>query len=347
EARALYRELLEQYREQTEREREEVVRLGGLHIIGTERHESRRIDNQLRGRAGRQGDPGSSRFYVSLEDDLMRLFGSDNIRGILERLGVREDEPIESPMVTRAIENAQRKVESRNFTMRKHVLEYDDVLNQQRTVIYAQRRRVLEGEDLREHVLDMMDQVVDDLLERYASREADPENWNIPGLVDYLEANFFAPGEVDPGALDAMDHAGLRERVRRLFLDAYEAKERQIGTETMRELERVLVLRTVDSKWTEHLAAIDDLREGIGLRAYGQRNPLMEYKFEAFEMFKDMIARIQEEVVRLLFKVQVQVGEAGAATLRRRQVARADRAVHAVLPAMAAGGGSVLEAAGA
>src|SRR5690606_24547885 len=240
--------------------------LGGLMIIGTERHESRRIDNQLRGRAGRQGDPGASRFYVALDDDLMRLFGSDNIRGVLERLGVGEDEPIESPMVTRAIENAQRKVENRNFTMRKHVLEYDDVLNQQRSVIYAQRRRVLEGEDLRDHVIDMIDQTVDDLLERYASREADPEDWNLPGLVEYLEANFFAPGEVDPETLDAMDHAGLRERVRRRFLDAYETKERLVGPETMRELERVLVLRTVDGKWTEHLAAIDDLREGIGLR---------------------------------------------------------------------------------
>ncbi|MFO7245921.1 MAG: preprotein translocase subunit SecA [Bacillota bacterium] len=346
EARALYRELLEQYREQTEREREEVVRLGGLHIIGTERHESRRIDNQLRGRAGRQGDPGSSRFYVSLEDDLMRLFGSDNIRGILERLGVREDEPIESPMVTRAIENAQRKVESRNFTMRKHVLEYDDVLNQQRQVIYAQRRRVLEGEDLREHILDMIDKVVDDLLARYASRDADPEDWNLAGLVEYLEANFFAPGTVDSASLDVMDHKGLRERVRRLFLDAYEAKERQIGAATMRELERVLLLRTVDSKWTEHLAAVDDLREGIGLRAYGQRNPLLEYKFEAFEMFQDMISRIQEEVVRLLFKVQVQADQTGAAALQRRQVARADRAVHGPVPAMA-GAGSVLETAGA
>ncbi|HEX6989211.1 MAG TPA: preprotein translocase subunit SecA [Bacillota bacterium] len=349
EVRAEYRELLEKFRRQTEQEHDEVIRLGGLHIIGTERHESRRIDNQLRGRSGRQGDPGSSRFYVALDDDLMRLFGSDNIRGILERLGVGEDEPIESPMVTRAIENAQRKVESRNFSMRKHVLEYDDVLNQQRAVIYAQRRRVLEGEDLREHVVDMIGQVIDDLLERYASRDADPENWNLQGLVEYLEANFFAPGQVGLEALDAMDHAGLRQRLERLFLDAYEAKERLVGTQTMRELERVLVLRTVDSKWTEHLAAIDELREGIGLRAYGQRNPLLEYKFEAFEMFKDMISRIQEEVVRLQFKVQVQAGAAGAVSLQRRQVARADQAVHASLPAMAAGaagGGSVLEVAG-
>ncbi|HEX6989422.1 MAG TPA: SEC-C metal-binding domain-containing protein, partial [Bacillota bacterium] len=349
DVRAEYRELLEKFRRQTEQERDEVVRLGGLHIIGTERHESRRIDNQLRGRSGRQGDPGSSRFYVALDDDLMRLFGSDNIRGILERLGVGEDEPIESPMVTRAIENAQRKVESRNFSMRKHVLEYDDVLNQQRSVIYAQRRRVLEGEDLREHVVDMIGQVIDDLLERYASRDADPETWNLQGLVEYLEANFFAPGQVGLETLDAMDHAGLRQRLERLFLGAYEAKERQVGSQTMRELERVLVLRTVDGKWTEHLAAIDELREGIGLRAYGQRNPLLEYKFEAFEMFKDMISRIQEEVVRLLFKVQVQAGTAGAVSLQRRQVARADQAVHASLPAMAAGaagGGSVLEAAG-
>lgn len=351
-ARRRYQELFRRFEAEAQKEREEVLAAGGLHIIGTERHESRRIDNQLRGRAGRQGDPGSSRFYVSLEDDLMRLFGSDNIRGILDRLGVQDDERIESPLVTRAIENAQRKVESRNFTIRKHVLEYDDVLNQQRNVIYQQRRQVLEGAPLGDVLADMFRAVAEQVVERFASRDLVPEDWNLGGLIEHLRLNYLGDQlSLTEQDLDTMERDELVERVVQVFQEAHAAKEAQIGSDTMRELERVILLRVVDSKWMEHLAAIDELREGIGLRAYGQRDPLVEYKFEAYEMFQDMIRRIQDEVVRLLLRVQIRSGQdqVPAVALRRQRVAREDRAVHASFAGMAATGteGAATAAAGA
>ena len=252
---------------------EGVAKLGGLHIIGTERHESRRIDNQLRGRAGRQGDPGSSRFYISLEDDLMRLFGGENIKGLMDRLGVNEDEPIEHSMITKSIENAQKKVEAHNFNIRKHVLEYDDVMNTQREVIYSQRRRVLENENLKHSILEMIGEVIDSLLDIYAAKEIHPEEWNLKGLSDYLMDIFQIRYEVEAERLEDISRDDLRRELISRAQAAYEKKEEELGSETMRELERYIMLKTVDQKWMDHIDAMDQLREGIGLRAYGQRDP--------------------------------------------------------------------------
>jgi len=301
-----YRKLVAKYKVQTDAEHEKVVALGGLHIIGTERHESRRIDNQLRGRAGRQGDPGSSRFYVSLEDDLMRLFGSDSISGIMDKLGMDDSVPVEHPLVSRSIESAQKKVENRNFEMRKHVLEYDDVMNQQREVIYSQRRRVLMGEDLRETLEDMISSVIDRAVERYTAEGKYPEEWDLVGLIHYGEQAFLRPGSVSVAELQEL---GTREEIKdRLYEEAiqyWQAREEELGTEMMRDLERYILLRVVDNKWMDHLDAMDQLRTGIGLRAYGQKDPLVEYKFEAYNMFQEMIEGIQEDVVRYLYKVRV------------------------------------------
>ena len=301
-----YRKLVAKYKKETDAEHEKVVALGGLHIIGTERHESRRIDNQLRGRAGRQGDPGSSRFYVSLEDDLMRLFGSDSISGIMDKLGMDDSVPVEHPLVTRSIESAQKKVENRNFEMRKHVLEYDDVMNQQREVIYGQRRRVLMGEDLGETLQEMISSVIDNAVERYTAEGKYPEEWDLAGLIHYGEQAFLRTGAV---SVDELQELGSREEIKeRLYEEAIEhwqAREEELGTEMMRDLERFILLRVVDNKWMDHLDAMDQLRTGIGLRAYGQRDPLVEYKFEAYNMFQEMIEGIQEDVVRYLYKVRV------------------------------------------
>jgi len=293
---------------------EGVKELGGLYIIGTERHEARRIDNQLRGRSGRQGDPGSSQFYLSLEDDLMRLFGADLIAGLMDRLGVDENEPIDHPLVSRAIEMAQKRVEARNFDIRKHVLEYDDVLNKQREVIYEQRRMVLEGDNLRENVLEMLEDVVDTALGMYAHESLVPEEWDVKGLVDHLEHLIFKPGALDREKIMNMirEDAGrreirqqLREHILQGARDLYARREEEYGAEVMRELERVVMLRVVDAKWMDHLANMDDLREGISLRAYGQRDPLVEYKKEAYEMFQGMIESIKEDIVRYCFKLHV------------------------------------------
>ena len=301
-----YRKLVAKHKKETDAEHEKVVALGGLHIIGTERHESRRIDNQLRGRAGRQGDPGSSRFYVSLEDDLMRLFGSDSISGIMDKLGMDDSVPVEHPLVTRSIESAQKKVENRNFEMRKHVLEYDDVMNQQREVIYGQRRRVLMGEDLRESLQEMISRVIDSAVERYTAEGKYPEEWDLEGLIHYGEQAFLRTGAV---SVDELQELGTREEIKdRLYEEAMEhwqAREEELGTEMMRDLERFILLRVVDNKWMDHLDAMDQLRTGIGLRAYGQKDPLVEYKFEAYNMFQEMIEGIQEDVVRYLYKVRV------------------------------------------
>jgi preprotein translocase subunit SecA len=282
-----------------------VTELNGLHIIGTERHESRRIDNQLRGRSGRQGDPGSSRFYVSLEDDLMRLFGSDNIKGIMDRLGLEEDQPIEHPLITKAIESAQKKVEARNFDIRKHVLQYDDVMNAQREIIYSQRRKVLENEDLKDSILDMIVQVIDHLLEIYAGKEIHPEEWDIKGLKDYITDIFNIKVLEDKTKLEDMTRDEVRETLIEKAQQAYEKKEQELGYETLRELERFIMLKVVDQKWMDHIDAMDQLREGIGLRAYGQRDPVIEYKMEGYDMFQEMIYNIQQDTLRYLFRVQV------------------------------------------
>ncbi len=284
---------------------EGVPELGGLHIIGTERHESRRIDNQLRGRCGRQGDPGSSRFYLSLEDDLMRLFGSDNISSIMDKLGMDEDEPIEHALVTRSIEQAQKKVEARNFEIRKHVLEYDDVMNQQREVIYAQRRKVLVEEDLKDTILDMVQKLVDHTMAVYAPKEVYPEEWDLAALIAFAEEYYAPEGLLTEEALAALSRDELEEHLRTLARDHYERREAEIGSLTMRELEKVVMLRVVDAKWMEHLDAMDMLREGISLRSYGQRDPLVEYKIEAYDMFQAMIEAIQDDVVKYLYHINL------------------------------------------
>ena len=284
---------------------EGVAELGGLHIIGTERHESRRIDNQLRGRCARQGDPGSTRFYLSLEDELMRLFGSDNISGIMDKLGMDEDEPIEHKLVTRSIENAQKKVESRNFDIRKHVLEYDDVMNEQREVIYDQRRKILEKADLKETVLGMADHIVDRTMDMYAPKEAYSEDWDIPSLIKYAE-EFYAPqGSLKADELANMSREELEEHLHKVAHDYYDEREAAITAPIMRELENLVMLKVVDTHWMEHLDAMDALREGIGLRAYGQRDPLVEYKFEAYDMFEGMKEAIVDDVVRYMYRVNV------------------------------------------
>jgi preprotein translocase subunit SecA len=284
---------------------EGVPELGGLHIVGTERHESRRIDNQLRGRCARQGDPGSTRFYLSLEDDLMRLFGSDNISGIMDKLGMEDDEPIEHKLVTRSIESAQKKVESRNFDMRKHVLEYDDVMNQQREVIYEQRRRILIKGDLRENIVDMINRVVDRTMTMYAPPDVYSEEWDLPAMIAYAE-EFYAPeGALTVEKLQAMSREELDEYLHDLAIKHYEERENAMGSGVMRELESLVMLKIVDSQWMEHLDAMDMLREGVGLRAYGQRDPLVEYKFEAYDMFEAMKGAIQDDVVRYIYRVNI------------------------------------------
>lgn len=302
EAREKYREILAEVKKETDAEHEKVVALGGLHIIGTERHESRRIDNQLRGRAGRQGDPGSSRFYVSLEDDLMRLFGGEMITKWMERLGWEEDVPIEHPRLSRSIETAQKRVEARNFDIRKQVLEYDDVMNKQREVIYKERRRVLEGTDLKPVILDMIHEVIKGLVDAYAGEKVHPDEWDLEGLLNQLELVFGFKFNMSEEQLRSRGRNSLLADLYEIARTAYDEKEKLIGADEMRALERFIMLRIVDAKWMDHLEAMDDLREGIGLRAYGERNPLIEYKMEAFDLFNSMIAGIREDTVRWVFR---------------------------------------------
>ena len=284
---------------------EGVPELGGLHIIGTERHESRRIDNQLRGRCARQGDPGSSKFFLSLEDDLMRLFGSDNISGIMDKLGMEEDEPIEHKLVTKSIESAQKKVEARNFTIRKQVLEYDNVMNQQREVIYSQRRKILKQANLRDTIMEMVHKVVDRTMAMYAPPEVYSEDWDLQALINYAE-EFYAPrGLLTVEYLQNLSREELEEYLHKVADEHYAEREAAITPELMRELENLVMLKVVDNHWMEHLDAMDMLREGVGLRAYGQKDPLVEYKFEAYDMFQAMIDAIQDDVVRYIYRVNV------------------------------------------
>jgi preprotein translocase subunit SecA len=284
-------------------ERERVVSLGGLHILGTERHEARRIDNQLRGRAGRQGDPGSSRFYMSLEDDLMRIFGSDRISGLMLKLGMEEGVPIEHGLVTKSIERAQKQVEAQNFAVRKHLLEYDDVMNKQRTAVYDMRRAILEGKDAREHVLALAREVVDWYLENYCDEKQDPSHWNLDGLRLALKETFGL--EVPPAELARMGRGEIAEVFAKKVGQLYAEKERAVGPEMWLLHQRMIMLQIVDTQWKDHLYSLDHLKEGIGLRGYGQRDPLVEYKKESFSMFQALMDRIDEEMLRWIFQAQL------------------------------------------
>lgn len=286
-------------------EAELVKSLGGLHILGTERHESRRIDNQLRGRSGRQGDLGSSRFYVSLEDELMRLFGSDKISGLMDRLGVDEDIPIEHGWISKGIENAQMKVESHHFSIRKSVLEYDDVMNKQREVIYAERKRVLSGENLKHHILNMLTAYIEKIIDVYVPADAHIEDWDINGLYDALRENFPIPLDFTRNNLIEPDRTALKDKITSLAKKIYDEKEEKLGFDNARQLERLVVLQMIDTKWIDHLYAMDILREGIGLRAYGQRDPRIEYINEAFEAFETLKEHIQEDTIKYLYKIQI------------------------------------------
>ncbi len=302
EAAAKYKELLDKYRQECRQEHEKVVDAGGLFVIGTERHEARRVDNQLRGRCGRQGDPGASKFFVSLGDDLMRLFGSERLVGIMETLGLQEGEVIEHPLVTRSIEIAQKRVEAHNFEVRKQLLDYDNVMNKQREVIYAQRRQLLEGASLQEQVQEMFAAVMDREVSRYASAQAHPEEWDVVGLSQALRQRFGI--EATEEQLRQHSWEGLREEVKSCAAAFYAQKEKSTGADLLRYLERMSLLHVIDAKWKDHLYAMDSLREGIGLRAYGQRDPLVEYKREAFAMFSAMMETIEDEAVELMCKVQ-------------------------------------------
>jgi len=299
-----FKKAYEEVLKTTDEEHEKVVALGGLQIIGTERHESRRIDNQLRGRAGRQGDPGSSRFYLSLEDDLMRIFGSDRISGLMARIGMAEGVPIEHRMVSRAIERAQKQVEAQNFSIRKHLLEYDDVMNKQRETIYRQRREILEGKDLRGYYLNLIETLVEWYLDSYANRDQHPDEWDKEALYQAIFSQFGYDLNQLNVAWESVTYEELEEKLTAALKELYEQKEKLLGQERMREFERLILLQVIDSRWKDHLLEMDYLKEGIGLRGYGQRDPLVEYKKESFEMFQQMLDHIEEDTVRYLFLIQ-------------------------------------------
>jgi preprotein translocase subunit SecA len=344
-----YQPILRGFKAQTDTEHDQVVERGGLYVLGTERHESRRIDNQLRGRSGRQGDPGESRFYLSLEDDLMRLFASDRIGRIMERLKWPEDEPITARMVTRAIQTAQKNVEERNFEIRKNVLKYDEVMNTQRKVIYGERRKILEGRDLKEEAVDYVSAVVDKTVSQFVSKEIYPEEWDLDGLVTALGAVYpFTLGRQDFEGIE--DAEEVRERIVDDALQAYERKEAEVGTDQssgkpiLRDLERMVLLSILDNMWREHLYEMDYLQEGIGLRAYGQRDPLVEYQREAFDMFQEMKDAIQSEFVRYIFRVElVRQDEPSRPRPQRVTAAHGDQAAQAPTSQAASGssGGKV------
>lgn len=286
---------------------EGVPELGGLAILGTERHESRRIDNQLRGRSGRQGDPGSSQFFLSLEDDLMRIFGADNISGIMDKLGMEEDEPIEHSLITKSIERAQKKVEDHNYNIRKYILEYDDVMNQQREVLYEQRRRILRNESLRDTINEMIDKLVTEAVDTYADEKLYPEEWDYEGLHKHLSQYFLTSELMSTEEMEEYTRQELDERLHEIAHSEYQDRVDLLGEAMFGQLEKAIMLRVVDSKWMEHLDNMDMLREGIGLRAYGQKNPLVEYKFEAYDMFQHMIESIQDETIMALYKIRAQL----------------------------------------
>jgi preprotein translocase subunit SecA len=308
-ARKRYAELLNSYKKSMQPEHDEVVALGGLHIVGTERHESRRIDNQLRGRSGRQGDPGSSVFFISLEDDLMRLFGGERVQGIMSAVSKDDDIPLAFGLLTKQIESAQKRIEYRNFEIRKNVLQYDDVMNKQRELIYSQRRKVLMGADVRENILDMLDSLIDEIFGVYCPENTYPEEWDIPGITEYFNKIFLPKGIplFKTEEVEELTPESAKERIRKLALSFYDQKEAEIeqGGQSMREIERILLLRAVDQKWMAHIDAMDQLRQGIGLRAYGQRDPIVEFRREGFDMFDEMIREIQQDTVTMLYHVKL------------------------------------------
>ena len=318
-ARRMFAEAEAKYKDEIRAEADKVREVGGLFILGTERHESRRIDNQLRGRAGRQGDPGESRFYLSLEDDIMRLFGSERVMGMMEKLGVDEDTPIDAKMLSGAIENAQKQVESRNFQTRKNVLQYDDVMNTQREVIYKQRRQVLDGEDLKQSMLTMIHSVIETAVHGHMGERKHMDAETFREAVAPFRGVFLTPEELKltDAELQDKDAEALVRLVEDRALDLYGKKEQALGAPLMRELERVMMLRVVDEYWMDHLDNMTELRQGIGLRAYGQNDPVVEYKREGYEMFEDMVAAIQEETVRRVFVVRVQANK-----VERKRVAK-------------------------
>jgi preprotein translocase subunit SecA len=307
-AKDAYQRIYDHFKAQTDKEHDEVVAIEGLHILATERHEARRIDNQLRGRAGRQGDPGSSRFYLSLEDDLMRIFGSDRISGLMQKLGMEEGVPIEHGMVSRAIERAQKQVEAQNFSVRKHLLEYDDVMNKQRENIYALRREILEGQihvdedtivGTREYLISLADDILDSLVEMYAPREADVEQWDLDALRREVSRVF----AIDTAEMDFGDRTAdeIRDALWERVQASYDEKEKVVGRDVLQRVERDIMLQIVDTQWKDHLYSLDHLKEGIGLRGYGQKDPLIEYKRESFDLFQAMKERVDEEIVRYLW----------------------------------------------
>src|SRR3981189_1149486 len=304
-----WKPVYEQFTGQCKAEHDEVVALGGLHILGTERHEARRIDNQLRGRAGRQGDPGSSRFFLSLEDDLMRIFGGERVKALMYRLGMTEGVPIESGLISRRIENAQKSVEAQNFDARKHLLEYDDVMNKQRETIYGIRRSALEGKDQRDYVLGIAEDVARELVDTYCPREQHPGQWNITQFLAEVNSQFGVDAKAAGADPATLSHDDLSEAAVKAVTKRYEEKEKQFGADLMRWLERRIILDVVDSQWKDHLLSLDHLKEGIGLRGYAQKDPIVEFKKEAFTLFEDMMARIDNETIRYLFHIQVQQGE--------------------------------------
>lgn len=309
EARRKYMELYNKYKDEIKVAAQEVREIGGLYIIGTERHESRRIDNQLRGRAGRQGDPGKSRFFLSLEDDLMRLFGGDRLKNMMSKLNVDEDTPLEAKMLTKSIEGAQRKIEGRNFAIRKNVLQYDDVLNRQREIVYNQRDKVLNGEDLHEQITSMIKQSVEEIVSRYISKDSPKESWNVEGLKDYYRGWVLNDKDLNPEDEETKDINSEKaiNIISERCLEIYKRQEEIIGSRTMRDLERMVLLKSVDIHWMDHIDAMEELKRGINLRAYGQRDPVVDYRLEGFDMFDEMIAAIREDAIRMLicFKLNI------------------------------------------
>lgn len=301
---------------------EGLAELGGLHVIGTERHESRRIDNQLRGRSGRQGDPGSSRFFLSLEDDLMRLFGSDRISGIMEKLGMQEDIPIEHPLITKSIESAQKRVEGRNFEIRKQLLDFDNEMEYQRKVIYEQRRMVLESKDIKKYILEMVKDTVENILKNYTNKEIYPEEWDWSGLKEHIDQIFSFSLAIPKEEIPKLSISKLQDILTEKAFKIYELREKEFTSPLMRQIETMIVLRVVDREWKDNLRRLDELKQGIGLRAYGQKDPLMEYHFEAHNMFQDMVNSIKEEVVKFIYKVRIKKEEPrGISQVRRERPA--------------------------
>jgi len=299
-----YIKALEEAKRICEKDKEGVIRHDGLHILGTERHESRRIDNQLRGRSGRQGDPGSSRFYVSLEDKIMRLFGSDRVSPILGKLGMKEDMPIEHPFITKAIENAQTKVEGHNFEIRKYLLEYDNVMNKQRETVYGMRREVMKDGNVKDRLYDMIEEICENLVYEYAPEKVYPEEWDIQSLKNRIYETFFFHIDLDSTDIKTITREGLIDIVEEKVFSVYKEKDKLFGEDELRAIEQFITLNSLDTHWKEHLLSLDHLKEGIGLRGYGQKDPLREYQRESFELFLDMLDRVKYDTVKKMFAVQ-------------------------------------------